>query len=206
MKNGGIPSCRFLLKGAAMYVSFEKGAWDETALTHAYTYRFPYVNRFTQRDGCIENPPNPAMADGYDYLSLMTREKHPVVTRITTHCSFTGTAAPLLILSEDLEPCEDGAYRYGDYFEVVLYKNGINVWRLWRKEDGSVTWHKRLGVELSVSENEIHTLSVKTEEGYLAIQLDDMNVQLRAEDLFSSFYLGITGCEGPCHFYDMTVE
>ena len=121
-----------------MKISFQKGCWDETELTHAYTHRFPYTNQFIQREDCIENPQNPAMADGFDYLSVMTRKPYPLGTRITTQCSFTGMAAPLLIFSEDLELCEDGAYRYGNYFEVVLYKHGINVWRLWRTEDGAV--------------------------------------------------------------------
>ncbi|MBP3665858.1 MAG: hypothetical protein J6K29_02285 [Clostridia bacterium] len=189
-----------------MLFRFQKDAWDESALTHAYTHRFPYTNRFTQLPDCIENPENPAMPDGYDYLSLMTRQSFPLGTTVTTRCSFSGMAAPLLIFSEDLELCEDGCYRYGNYFEVVLYKHGINVWRLWRLEDGSVTWHKRLGVEFPVTEGEIHTLSVTPSKEYIDIDLDGMKLSLRTEDLFPSFYLGITGCEGPCRFFDMKVE
>ena len=189
-----------------MKISFQRGCWDEAELTHAYTHRFPYTNKFIQQEDCIENPPNPAMADGFDYLSVMTRKPYPLGTRITTQCSFAGMAAPLLIFSEDLALCEDGAYRYGNYFEVVLYKNGINVGRLWRDADGAVRWHKRLGVEFPVSEGEVHTLSVQLKEGYMDIDLDGMKLSLRAEDLFREFYLGITGCEGPCRFYDMAIE
>lgn len=189
-----------------MRISFANNGWDETHLTHAYTYRFPYTNTFLQREDCIENPANPAMPDGYDYLSLMTREKYPLGTTVTTRCSFSGTAAPLLILSEDLQLCEDGCFRYGNYLEVVLYRNGINVWRLWRDADGAVKWHKRLGVEFPVAENEIHTLSVEPKERYLDVELDGMRLSLRTEDLFSSFYPSITGCEGPCRFYDMEIR
>ena len=189
-----------------MYTNFQKGAWDEALLTHAYTHRFPYTNRFIQYSDSIENPPNPAMPDGYDYLSLMTRQAFPLGTKVTARCSFSGTAAPLLIFSEDLELCEDGCYRYGNYFEVVLYKQGVNVWRLWRQEDGSVAWHKRLGVELPVTENAIHTVSVQLKDGYMEIGVDGLKLSLRAVDLFPTFYLGITGCEGPCRFYDLTIE
>ena len=189
-----------------MQFSFQKSAWDESALTHAYTYRFPYTNRFIQHDDCIENPENPAMSDGYDYLSLMTKARYPLGTTVTTRCSFSGAAAPLLIFSEDLTLCEDGCYRYGNYFEVVLYKNGINVWRLWRLEDGTVTWHKRLGLEFPVSEGEVHTLSVQLKEDYAEIHLDGVSCSLRVEDLFPAFYVGITGCEGPCRFYDLCID
>lgn len=193
-------------KGRIMQFSFQKSAWDESALTHAYTHRFPYTNRFIQLPDCIENPENPAMPDGYDYLSLMTRHPFPLGTTVTTRCSFSGMAAPLLIFSEDLELCEDGCYRYGNYFEVVLYKNGINVWRLWRQEDGSVTWHRRLGAEFPITEGEIHTLSVTLSQEYMDIDMDGVKLSLRVEDLFPSFYLGITGCEGPCLFYGMSIE
>ena len=189
-----------------MHISFCKDAWDESAVTHAYTYRFPYTNRFLQHEDCIENGANPEMADGFDYLSIMTREKIPLGSKITTRCSFSGSAAPLLIFSDALDLCEDGVYRYGNYFEVVLYKNGLNVWRLWRQDDGRVTWHKRLGVTFPVSENEIHTLSTELKENYLNIALDNMCVSLRAEDLFPAFHLGITGCEGSCRIYDMAIE
>ena len=97
-------------------------------------------------------------------------------------------------------------YRYGNYFEVVLYKSGLNVWRLWRGADGKVTWHNRLGVAFPVEENAVHTLSTEVKENYLDITLDQMRVSLRAEDLFPAFHLGITGCEGPCLFYDMAIE
>ena len=102
-----------------MHIAFQKNAWDESAVTHAYTYRFPYTNRFIQHEDAIENGANPEMADGFDYLSIMSREAFPTGTRITTRCSFSGNAAPLLIFSDALDLCEDGVYRYGNYFEVV---------------------------------------------------------------------------------------
>ena len=105
-----------------MYISFKNGAWDEGAVTHAYTYRFPFTNRFLQRDDCIENGVNPGMRDGFDYLSLLSREKFPLGTEITVNCSFSADAAPLFVVADSLDLCEDGVYRYGNFFEIVLYK------------------------------------------------------------------------------------
>jgi len=190
-----------------MKINFAKGAWSTDEITYAYTYRFDDTNEFIQNADSIENAENPSCpADGYDYLSLVSKEKYSFGTKMTTRCSFSGNAAPLIVIPDSLDLCEDGHMRYGNYFEVVIYKNGINVWRLWRKEDGTVTWHKRLGAEFPVSENELHTLTVEFKENYFVIDLDGFKVNLRAEDLFPSFHLGITGCEGPCRFYDMTVE
>ena len=189
-----------------MYISFKKDAWDEGAVTHAYTYRFPFTNRFIQMDGYIENAINAEMPDGFDYLSLLSREKYPLGTKITVNCSFSGNAAPLFVVAESLDLCEDGAYRYGNFFEIVLYKNGINVWRMWREENGDVAWHKRLSARFPVTENQLHKVSVSLDKGYITVSIDDMLFSLRADDLFESFHLGITGCEGPCRFYDMEIE
>ena len=73
-----------------MHIAFQKNAWDESAVTHAYTYRFPYTNRFLQHEDAIENGANPEMADGFDYLSIMSRQAFPTGTKITTRCSFSG--------------------------------------------------------------------------------------------------------------------
>ena len=189
-----------------MYVDFKRDAWDEELITHAYTYRFPFTNRFVQRDDCIENGKNPGMADGFDYLSLLSRDKYPLGITVTVRCSFFGNASPLFLISDSLNLCEDGIYRYDKYFEVVIYKGGINVWRFFREKDGRLSWHKRLGISMPVLEGEIHTVSVKLEESFIVISLDGTAVTLRAEDLFDSFHLGITGCEGVCRFYDMKIE
>ena len=64
-----------------MHIAFQQNAWDESAVTHAYTYRFPYTNRFLQHEDAIENGANPEMADGFDYLSIMSREAFPTGTK-----------------------------------------------------------------------------------------------------------------------------
>jgi hypothetical protein len=190
-----------------MNINFSKGAWSKDELTYAYTYRFAETNEFIQNEDSIENAENPqSPADGYDYLSLVTKEAFGFGTKITTRCSFEGNAAPLIVIPQCLDHCDDGHKRYGRFYEVVLYKNGINVWNHWRTEDGTPTWHKCLGMEFPVTAGEIHTLAVEFKENYMVITLDGAKTTLRADDLFPSFHLGVTGCEGPCKFYDMTVE
>ena len=189
-----------------MYIQFRKNSWNEGSVTHAYTYRFPFTNHFVQRDDYIENGINLEMKDGFDYLSLLSKEKYSFGTEITVRCSFLENAAPLIVISDSLDLCEDGAYRYGNFFEIVLYKNGINVWRLWKNENGKTVGHKRLGAAFPVTENEIHTISVRLEKSYIIISFDGMLFDMRAEDLFDSFHVGTTGGEGACRFYDMKID
>ena len=188
-----------------MKYSFGRTGWSADDLAYAYTLRFAATPTFIQHDDHIENPPEPANPDGYSYISLITKEKWTPNVKLTTHCSFTDVAAPLVVLPKTLYE-KDGKLYYGDYLEVVIWKNGINVWKLWLQADGSVKYHNLLKLETPLAPDVIHNFSVEIRESYFVITLDEHRVTLRCEDIFDSFHLGITGCEGPCRFYDMQIE
>lgn len=185
--------------------TFGKNQWNKDEFILAYSFRFTETPEFTQRDDCIENAVNPLHREGFDNISLLTREKYAAGVRANIRCSFEGKGCPEIILVENAEECEDGAVRYGACFEVVLYENGVNIWRHYR-EDGKCSWHKRLGVEFPVTENEIHELSVEVKENYLVAAVDGKKMTLRVEDVPEKFHIGITTCEGIARVYSMNIE
>ncbi len=187
-----------------MRYDFSKGNWSMEGLQYAYSCRFTQNSRFIQREDCIENPADPDMDYGYSYITLATEKKWKPGVRLTTHCSFQGLAAPLVVLVKDLFE-RDGLASYGDYQEVVLWKNGLNVWNLWLREDGQVEYHKLVGVHASLEEEKIHELTVDVLEEGFEISMDGQKMYVRDEHIYPEFYLGITGCEGVCRFYDMEV-
>lgn len=188
-----------------MRYDFSKGNWSMEGLQYAYSCRFNQNTKFVQREDCIENPPDPAMDKyGYSYITLATDKKLKPGARLTTRCSFRGLAAPLVVLIKDLFE-KDGLPSYGDYQEVVLWKNGMNVWNLWLREDGTVEYHKLLGIDASLEEETIHTLTVDVQEQGFDITMDGQKLYVRDEHIYPAFYLGITGCEGVCRFYDMEI-
>lgn len=188
-----------------MKINFAKGAWNPDDLKYVYSRRFPRDTKFIQNEDCIENPKDPTMRDGYSYITLFSPEKYTANVRIKTRCSFEGLAAPLIVLAKEFVE-ENGILCYGDYQEAVLWTNGLNVWDLWTEEDGTMKWHKVLGIDSSVSQGEIHELEVEVREGILVVRVDHQTVTLRMPALYSEFYLGITGCEGVCRFYDLEIE
>ena len=107
-----------------MHLSFAKDRWSTGEFTYAYSRRFEETPVFTQRDEYVESLADPAAVYGYENISFATAEKVPVGTKITTRCAFFDDGAPLILLAKDLEADSRGVLRYGDYFEVVLYKNG----------------------------------------------------------------------------------
>ena len=166
--------------------------WNTEEVTYAYSRRFEETPVFVQKEEWVESAENPAATYGFDNISLLTKERYGVGTKITTECAFFDDGAPLIL--------------YGNYIEVVLYKNGINVWRLW-EEGGKVVWHKRLGVEFPLEAGVFHTLTVETAEKMLHITVNGTyRMHLRVEDLFEVFHAGIDACEGVNRFRKLDVE
>lgn len=188
-----------------MKYEFKKDGWSIDGLTHAFSIRFAPMPEFRQQEEYIENVPTQVMRDGFSYVSLVTKEKVTPNIKISTRCAFEDLAAPLFVLPKELIE-KDGMLYYGDYLEVVLWTNGINVWNLWTGEDGQVKIRNLLRLELPVKTGEIHDFAMEVQKDRFVVTLDDHKVDLYCNEIYDSFHLGITGCEGPCRFYNMEIE
>ena len=188
-----------------MNLSFSEDAWTVGELVYAYSYRFEETPEFVRKEDCIENRQNPGAVYGFDNISLLTPEKYGPGTRLSTRCAFEDLGAPLLVLAPWMEKDPRGIHRYGDYIEIVLWKNGVNVWRMWMR-DGEVTWKQLLGVDFPVAEGEPHTLSVTVGTDALEITADDRKLLLAVEDLYPEFHVGLNACEGINRFYEFQAE
>ena len=184
---------------------FQKNGWSMDGLTHAFSTRFDPMPEFVQQADCIENAATPISRDGYAYVSLVTKEKLTPNVKISTRCAFEALAAPLFVLPKSLIE-KDGHLFYGDYLEVVLWKNGINVWNLWTGDDGEVKIRNLLRLQLPVETGKLHDFSLEIQKDRFAVTLDSLSFSLYCDEIYDSFHLGITGCEGPCRFYDMEIE
>lgn len=190
-----------------MKLDFSRGAWNTDEMTYAYTYRFPGTPEFLQQVDCVENRPDTTNRFGCDWenISMLSRKRYSANTRIEVRCAFFDLGAPLITIAERMYD-EDGVMKYGDYIEVVLYKNGINVWRMHMDEHKTVTWKKMLGAEFPVSEGEIHMLAVEVTKEGLKIEADSQKIFWRCDDLYEQFHLGIDACEGLNRFYAIDIS
>lgn len=184
--------------------NFAKDCWKLDELTVAYSFRFTETPQFVQHEDCIGSGVNSDHREGYN-ISLLTKDSYGAGAKASIRCAFEEMGCPEIIIVEKLEDCDDGAVRYGACFEIVLYKNGLNVWRHYR-EDGRCFWHKRLGLEFSVAENVIHELTAQIKEKELVVVIDGKRFTLRVEDFPEKFHLGITVCEGIASVYDMCID
>lgn len=188
-----------------MKIDFSRGAWNTDDLTYAYSYRFEETPVFVQCDDCVQNQRNSDARYGFDNISMMTRKAYAAGARITTRCSFEGDGAPLIVIADKMFVDPRGVVRYGEYIEVVLYQNGVNVWRMWMK-DGKVTWKKLMSVEFPVTHGDIHQLTTEITSDRLNIEADARKMSVLIDPMYHSFHLGINACEGINRFYDMVIE
>jgi hypothetical protein len=193
-----------------MNITFKENSWSTDNLAYAYSRRFDAVPVFTQYPDHIENRGDPSVPYGFENISLLTRDRFTAGTRVTTRCAFFDDGAPLITLARSMEPDARGVLRFGEYIEIVLYKNGVNVWRMWYDpavtKNGGVSWKKLMGVEFPVTAGEIHTLSCKVGTESLIIEADGRRMSLYIPDLYPSFHAGIDACEGVNRFYSFDVE
>lgn len=184
-------------------VRFKKGEWEDK-LEYAYTSRYKETPQFVQAEDCVLNRVSESNNYGYENVTLVTKEKYGEGATVSAECSFDKMGAPLILITDGLYKDESGNLLFGDYYEIVLYEDGINVWQMFM-EDKTVKWNKLLGVFFKVSEKEKKEFSVKLLKQAIEILCGEEKMWLRIPDLPEKANLGITACEGINRFYSFSV-
>lgn len=185
-------------------VKFTKGNWEQH-FQYAYTWRFPETPKFRQEESCIVNTKDGIRQNGCDFTSILLKKMYGVGTKISFTASFESYGAPLLVIADALDRDENGVLRFGDYQEVVLWENGVNIWDFHR-EDGQVKIDWVLRNDFPLAPGEVHELKVELAKKRLKIWVKDRYFELMMANLPEKVYLGITACEGINRFYGLTVE
>ncbi len=188
-----------------MYTDLGRGKYNSGELITAYSPRFNPPLPFVQQDDCIEAPKCADYRDGYASISLLDKNRYSGNITIYTECDFEGIAAPLIVIAEDIRTDENGVVRYDNYFEVVIYKNGINIWRLW-PENGKIVHKNLLRLVYRLETGKKHPLSVTITPNSISAETTGIKATIPAPDMFETFYAGITACEGLCRFYNMEIK
>ena len=185
--------------------SFVPGAWEKAGLEYAYSWRFPDLPVFRQEADCIANSQTADDPPDFDYMGLLAPEACGSGAKIAVRCSFEALGAPMLLLSMEDEVDPDGVLRTLEYYEIVIWKNGLNVWR--HHTDHRRTSHYlALGATFPLRADEIHTLSAEIHPDRLLMDVDGHKLNLFVPDLRDRFRLGYTACEGICRLYEMTID
>lgn len=179
--------------------------WDKNEFFFVRTAREDYYRPMLQMDDHISNSYDNDRP-GYDFISMLSKEPVSVGTVCETTCEFSGTAAPLIVFTDDILTLENGDLQYGEHFEVVIYKNGCNVWDI-PLVDGKAVSRNLIRCKFPVEENKKVVIRVEFLENLIKITADGTPVEVPCDHFpKGKFYVGITACEGICKFYDFTVD
>ncbi len=185
-------------------ISFVPGGWENAGLSYAYSWRFQELPVFRQEPDCIANSRRADDPSRYDYMGLLAPETYTCGAKVTARCSFEEYGAPMLLVSLKDETDEAGVLRTLEYFEIVIYRNGLNVWRH-HTEQRRASHYLVLGASFPLAAGEKHTLSAEVGRDRLLLEADGRRFDLFAHDLEDRFRLGYAACEGICRLYAMTV-
>ena len=186
-----------------MVCSFKPGGIDKAGLIYAYSWRFSDFPTFRQESDCIVNS---LRGDGsYDYMGIVFPEKYGYGTKISVCCSFEEYAAPMILISMDNEEDENGRLRTLEYYELVIWKNGLNVWRH-STDKRAASFYKLLGADFRLESGIRHILSAEIREKNILIDIDGKKFDIWAADLTDCLSLGYAACEGICRLYEMSVD
>jgi uncharacterized protein YneR len=113
--------------------------------------------------------------------------------------------APLIVLAPELVENAKGQKEYRDHFEVVIYDEGVNVWRYFVK-DGKLAYRKAAFAGFRLEKDVKYALAVKKTGKTLTVSVAGHTFDYFDDALPEACYVGITGCEGLNRFYDFTLR
>ena len=204
------------LSGADAYsTTFARGKWDPSMWIPVKSPRFSYVGEMVQFDDHIMNR-TPELSDeeifrkhaADVYSCLMLKRKFTGSSVISSTMSFDHRMAPLIVIAPQIGKSADGRAEHREHYEIVLFDDGINIWRhLWK--DGRPSWYRAAFLMTEFEPGKRYRLEVRlscTKNGrILTVNCDGKTFGYRDDHLPDSYYVGVTGCEGRNRFYDFSV-
>ena len=212
-----------IIAGSTVYAKnifncdFEPGKWNKADFIEVKSSRWENVNTFKQEKCHIVNV-CPKDATKIDMLSKRAPEtyaamiwKNPIKGNviIKSSMSFDYRMAPSIVIAEKPGVSKKGFPEFRTHYEVVLFDQGINVWRHWFV-NGKQIWKKAAFLKADFKPNTKYELKVQiqfTHRGPVwTVSCGGHEFGFIDDLMPKEFYAGIVACEGVNRFYDFTVD
>ena len=206
--------------GEVRRVDFSAGRWNRDDWVEVRHGGWDRGSPIRQMPDCIMNFSDDSWSDEElfnkhqtdVFSSLITRRRYSAPATIASTMSFDHRMAPALVIAGRIEKDSIGRPEFRDMYEIVLFDDGINVWRH-RHPDGAEKSDimKVAGLRRKYFPRRKYRLEAKIRpiklygSGRAAMEItvscgDDILVF--QDDLApSDFHVGVIGSEGRCRFY-----
>jgi len=191
---------------------FTPGHWDRADWIQ---FKFPQGDHFgdwVQQDKCIANQvPKHATPEELQgklaaetYSSMVYKEKVLGNVTIASTMAFAHQMAPLILLTLALAENAKGQQECSERFEIVIFNEGVNVWRHFLKE-GKLTYRKAAFASFRLEKDTPYRLEVKKTGKTLTVSVAGHTFGYTDDALPDACYVGVTGCEGLNRFYNFSI-
>lgn len=219
-----VPCCFCLAVPVSESFDFAEGRWDRSRWLSP---RNPDWDRGTpmvqEKDGLV-NWSDPAWTDEEifkkhqidTFSALVLTNVYSGKVTCTTETSFDHRMAPSLVLVKEMTKDAQGRDQLIDFYEIVLYDGGLNIWHH-KPHPGDGVQHIPIDkVAWLVTRFEPKTrydLSMTVERkmhrgrptGQMTVRCGGHEVGFSDALLPEKFHVGILGSEGRCRFYSFKV-
>lgn len=202
---------------------FSEGKWDRGAFFEARNDDWDRGSPIVQMPDCVMNANDPGWSDeelfrdhqADVYSSLILTNSFSGDLTFSSRLSFDHRMAPSLVLAGAFATDAQGRKAFRDHYEIVLFEEGINVWRHRRPGGGKSEIEKVAYARHAFSPKTpyVLTVEVRRKKGYggrpttdIRVLADGIDVGFRDETVPASYFVGLLGSEGRCRFYDLKVR
>lgn len=180
-----------------MSSSFNKNAWNPSDWIFVKRRDMAGRSEWLQKNDCIENDGN--------HTSMVYKKKFKGDMTVSSTTAFADRMAPAIVIVSKIGDSADGAKAFDEHVEIVIYDDGVNIWRL-HTVGGKSLWEKTAFWKFKLVKNTLYKLEVTKKGKELSIKVDGQTMGYVDSSLQDEYYVGITGCEGVNRFYDFAVK
>jgi hypothetical protein len=155
-------------------------------------------------DGCSAGDGLGPRGDEF-YVSLMTKDKVKPGVKVAGRMSFYPEMAPVLSFCNEFRQRPDGGYAFDKQIEVVIYNEGINVWRHFGPEV-EPNYVRICYANFEMFPDTIYNLEVEIKDAEMKVTVDNRIIGCYVPELTEPFHTGILASEGLCRFYDLKIQ
>jgi hypothetical protein len=189
-------------------VSFGQDAWSPADWVIAKNPTVPHLGAWVQRPTCIENetPADPALAASLDHTltTMVYARQFAGDLTVSATLEFGAGAAPGIVVAQTWAPDEEGRPQYGEFYEVIIYEQGLNLWHHFPR-DGEPTYELAAYARFPLKPDTPYKLTAQRKGQTLEMSVDGHQVGVLIPPLAPELFLGLEGCEGICRATDFAV-
>jgi len=192
---------------------FTPDGWKSEEWILVKSPRWAYFGQWVQKPDHIENEV-PADAKPVEwqgkrapetYTSMVNSKRFTGDIRVTATTWFTPEMAPIIVLAPELGKDRAGRAEYREHFEICIYNKGVNVWHHLYK-DGKPSWKQAAYARFELKPETPYLLDVEIKGKRMIVRIDGHEFGYLDESLPAQYHVGVTGCEGLNHFYNMSIK